>query len=142
MSTMTYTGKLSIIECANCHMNFGVMPFFERQRRDDHQTFYCPSGHHNYYDGQSEAERLKAERDTAIRQRDAARVSRDAARDQADAAERRRRAAKGQLTKTKKRIAAGVCPCCNRTFQDLARHMAGQHPGYAVPADATVTSTS
>lgn len=24
-----------------------------------------------------------------------------------------------------------VCPCCNRTFQNVARHIAGQHPDYA-----------
>jgi hypothetical protein len=27
-------------------------------------------------------------------------------------------------------VANGVCPCCNRTFQNLARHMAGKHPDY------------
>lgn len=27
-------------------------------------------------------------------------------------------------------VGAGVCPCCNRTFKNLARHMAGQHPGF------------
>jgi hypothetical protein len=34
------------------------------------------------------------------------------------------------MTRIKKRVAAGVCPCCNRSFKDLARHMAGQHPDY------------
>jgi hypothetical protein len=24
-----------------------------------------------------------------------------------------------------------VCPCCNRTFQALARHMNSKHPTYA-----------
>jgi hypothetical protein len=28
----------------------------------------------------------------------------------------------------------GVCPCCNRTFQQLARHMKAKHPGYG-PTD-------
>lgn len=37
---------------------------------------------------------------------------------------------KGQLTKTKKRLAGGVCPCCNRSFVSLAKHMASQHPDY------------
>jgi len=30
----------------------------------------------------------------------------------------------------KKRIACGVCPCCKRTFTNLARHISGQHPEY------------
>lgn len=50
--------------------------------------------------------------------------------------ERRAHAAtKGQLTKTKKRIANGVCPCCNRSFANLERHMAGQHPDYPQPGE-------
>ena len=28
------------------------------------------------------------------------------------------------------RIHNGVCPCCNRTFTSLARHMAMKHPEY------------
>ncbi|HEX9950777.1 MAG TPA: hypothetical protein VGB53_03340 [Rubricoccaceae bacterium] len=52
---------------------------------------------------------------------------RDERGNQVEAERQKRRAAaqKGAHTRTKKRIAAGVCPCCNRTFQDLARHMAG-----------------
>ncbi len=34
----------------------------------------------------------------------------------------------------RERIVSGVCPCCNRTFQNLARHIAGQHPDFAEPA--------
>lgn len=26
------------------------------------------------------------------------------------------------------RIGAGICPCCNRTFSQLARHMQSKHP--------------
>lgn len=37
---------------------------------------------------------------------------------------------KAQLTKTKKRVSNGVCPCCNRTFKQLARHMENKHPEY------------
>jgi hypothetical protein len=31
----------------------------------------------------------------------------------------------------KKRAVAGVCPCCNRHFRELERHMASKHPKYA-----------
>jgi hypothetical protein len=44
-------------------------------------------------------------------------------------------AQKGVTTRIKRRVANGVCPCCKRTFQDLARHMAGQHPRYAEATD-------
>lgn len=40
-------------------------------------------------------------------------------------------AARGQVTRLKNRAAAGVCPCCNRTFHQLVRHMAAKHPDFA-----------
>lgn len=30
----------------------------------------------------------------------------------------------------RKRASAGVCPCCNRTFSQLARHMQTKHPTF------------
>ncbi len=39
------------------------------------------------------------------------------------------------MTKVKKRAANGVCPCCNRTFSDLARHMKAKHPDFAEGED-------
>ena len=37
---------------------------------------------------------------------------------------------RGVATRMKNRIKVGVCPCCNRTFQDLAKHMASQHKDF------------
>lgn len=124
MSTKTYTATLSIIECADCHMDFGTTPQFQSDRRDDHRTFYCPAGHHNHYPQQSTEERLR--RELAAAEGKAA-----SERAKAKTAENRRRAAKGQLTKAKKRIVNGVCPCCNRHFENVERHMTSKHPDYA-----------
>ena len=127
-----------IIECAACSIDFGIGADFMKRRREDHETFYCPNGHSNYYGGPTAAEKRakKAEQELeaarSLAQREARRRSQAEA--QARTADYQRRAAKGQLTKAKKRIAAGVCPCCNRTFQNLARHMAGQHPDYSTKA--------
>ena len=54
----------------------------------------------------------------------------DLARTQRDKAEKRASAYKGHITKIKKRIGTGVCPCCHRSFQNLARHMKHKHPKY------------
>lgn len=87
---------------------------------------YCPLGHAGYPAGKSVADRLREELERAN--------SRAANwRSNAERAQRQVAARKGQITKLKKRVAAGVCPCCARTFQNLARHMAGQHPDYAHP---------
>lgn len=37
---------------------------------------------------------------------------------------------KAAHTRTKNRIAKGVCPCCSRTFLDLQRHMQTKHPDF------------
>lgn len=77
--------------------------------------------------GEGEVERLRRQAASLT-----SRIDQERAR--ASTLERRLSAAKGQATKLRKRAANGVCPCCNRTFVQLARHMATQHPDYAAPA--------
>lgn len=138
--TVYVESKIHIIECAACSIDFGIGDDFMARRREDHRNFYCPNGHSNIYPGPSKEERrlaaAEAELEAArsLAQREARR--REQAEREARTADYQRRAAKGQLTKTRKRIAAGVCPCCNRSFANLARHMAGQHPDYVDGGDA------
>jgi len=120
--------------CAACGIVFGISPSYEAILRRSGKDFYCPNGHSLSF-GESEADKLRRERDRLKQQ--ASRLL-DAASEQREIAnlERRRAAAaRGQVTKLKKRAAAGVCPCCNRTFSDLARHMAGQHPEFISQPD-------
>jgi hypothetical protein len=123
--TMTYTGTLAIEVCCECHIAFGMPADFQRQAREAGPkiTFHCPLGHAQHY-STSETQRLRDRLNRAeTRER--------AARDQADAAERSARAYKGHLTRTRKRIGNGTCPCCSRHFANVERHMHSQHPGYA-----------
>jgi Zn-finger nucleic acid-binding protein len=131
--TVLYEGFIHVIECWNCSIDFGIGDSFMANRRKDGRVFYCPNGHGNYYNRGKTAEQVALERAQA--ERDAARSLAQRESRRARTAEYQRRAAKGQLTKTKKRIAAGVCPCCNRTFQNVAAHMAGQHPDYVDGGD-------
>lgn len=130
MSTQTYIGTLVVQDCPNCGMQFGVPADYDKRRQDDHQTFYCPSGHGQSYTGKSEAQKLRGLLANANRRIEWAETGLRAARDQAETSEYRRRAEKAAKTRLKNRIANGVCPCCNRSFQDLRRHMAGRHPNY------------
>jgi hypothetical protein len=51
-------------------------------------------------------------------------------------AERRSKAAyKGQLTKVRRKVANGSCPCCNRHFENLQRHMQTKHPEYVAESN-------
>lgn len=124
---------ITITECAGCGVTFGIGLDFEKRRRDDHQSFYCPNGHSLSFPGKTE---LEKERDRLKRDAEYEKSRADAWKDQAVAAENARRGQKAANTKLKKRIAAGVCPCCHRSFANVERHMTGQHPGYAQDADA------
>lgn len=120
--------QIVVIECASCSIDFGIGAHFQQERRNDHANFYCPNGHLNHYPQKNEAERLR-------QQLKWANARADSWKDQAETAEARRRGQKAANTKLKKRIAAGVCPCCRRSFEDLARHIAGQHPDFAGGSD-------
>ena len=46
-------------------------------------------------------------------------------------AEHKAAASQRQVAKLTRRASAGVCPCCNRTFSALARHMKTKHPTWS-----------
>jgi response regulator RpfG family c-di-GMP phosphodiesterase len=118
--------------CCNtsCGISFGVPDEWDKRQREKHTTFYCPNGHSQRYLHETEAERL----DKIVAERDRQLSARQARIDQlkADAqrAQREIAAQKGVATKLRKRAVAGVCPCCQRTFSALARHMKCKHPEY------------
>lgn len=130
--TMTYTGTLVIEECCNCHITFAIPADLQRRCIEvgPKMMFYCPVGHGQHYTS-GEIQQLKDKLEKERRWRGEALIREQAARDQAHAAERSKRAYKGQLTRAKKRIGKGTCPCCSRHFANVERHMAGQHPDYA-----------
>lgn len=130
MTTYTYESVLTIVECAQCHMDFGMALFFEKDRRRDHGTFYCPAGHHNFYPQKSTVEKLKAELEDERTRVEMLRKEAQRAREDRKVAQRRVTAMKGVVTKTKKRIAAGKCVRCSHEFPDLAEHMAEVHPEF------------
>lgn len=100
----------------------------KRSRGPDGIWYWCAYGHKQYLCvGESEEDKLRRERDR-LQQRIAQK------NDEIKSLEGRRRAAVGQVTKIKNRVGHGVCPCCNRTFENLARHMAHQHPAFTAEA--------
>jgi hypothetical protein len=126
---VTFTTATTIVveTCYTCGVVFGLGAEFRQARINDKKEWYCPNGHGQHYIGKSEAERLRQQLDWAN--------SRAASwKDQAETAEARRRGEKAAKTRLKNRIAKGVCPCCNRSFVDLGRHMAGQHPHFVEAA--------
>lgn len=130
MTKAEFAVELETVTCCVCGIVFAFPSLIMRRRLSDHASFWCPNGHSQSFTGESDAERLRRELNKYEQYTSALKAEVTFERDQRQAAERSLRSTKAQLTKTKKRIANGVCPCCNRTFQNLARHMAGQHPEY------------
>ncbi|WP_110727427.1 hypothetical protein [Mycolicibacterium porcinum] len=113
-----------------CGVAFAVEDGFDDRRRADHRNFYCPNGHSLSYKGKTELQKAQERAERLQRQVEAREA--DIRFEQRRLANERRAhaATKGQLTKTKKRVANGVCPCCNRHFVNVERHMTNQHPEY------------
>jgi hypothetical protein len=123
-STVTF----ETITCGACGIAFWVPDWFYRDRLKTHEEWYCPNGHSRVFLGETEEQRLKKKLEQA--QKDMAWWREGyAERSAAVVAERKAHAAtKGKLTKTRNRLAAGVCPYCHRNFVALGRHIRGQHP--------------
>lgn len=115
--------------CGACGIHFALESTMNDRRLEDGKDFFCPNGCRIHFID-TENKRLKEQLDSLTRQLDGARKQRQWAEERAKASERRASAARGVVTRIRHRVGNGVCPCCHRTFANLARHMAGKHPGY------------
>lgn len=129
MKTIDIAVTFEMIDCANCHVVFGLGEEHVARLRKSGERFYCPAGHFLTF-GESETDKLRKELERAKAQADRMQATITHVRDQAAAADRSRIAYQAQATRLRNRIGKGVCPCCNRTFADVARHMSGQHPEF------------
>lgn len=98
--------------------------------RLSHQLFHCLYGHPQSFPGQSELELAKAGLEAVKQRLEWAERDAKAANARLTLEQRKTAAAKGQMTKLRNRVSNGVCPCCNRTFQNLMRHMHTKHPEF------------
>lgn len=108
--------------CITCGCVWWMPTIMLNQRRQDKKSFYCPSGHSQCF-SESESDVLRRERDR-LKQNEARLI--EEARELRAVAEKAQAATK----RLKRRVAAGVCPCCHRTVGQMAAHMAAKHPNY------------
>jgi hypothetical protein len=129
---LKHAEDLEIHTCPTCFVVYAITTAMSARKHEDGTNWFCPNGHHVVF-----SKSMKEKYEEMRRERD--RLKQDEARleemlaDQGRTlklTEKSRAALQGQLTKTRKRIGAGVCPCCNRQFANLQRHMAGKHAGY------------
>lgn len=113
--------------CPKCGIEYAApKTFMEECKKDPSIIFHCPNGHPRHF-SESEADRLRRERDSLKQQ---------TARLEDEARQERKRAEKAEAAtkRLKKRAAAGNCPCCKRSFSNMARHMQTKHPEFRAEA--------
>lgn len=120
------------LTCARCKTSFAIADeLYIAAKASEKINFFCPYGHSNYFPaGESEETKLRRERDRLQQQLAQKDDEIETQRKLADGYIRKLSAARGQITKVKRRIGHGICPCCSRTFENLARHMATKHADY------------
>lgn len=123
---MTAVFKLSqdlsyACDCIQCGVPIVMPAARERALKESHADFYCVNGHPQRWPQETELEKTRKLLESERRWRELAQKGEAAANKAAVAA-------RAALEKSKNRAAAGLCSCCNRTFQNLARHMKTKHP--------------
>lgn len=123
-NTFVETITLEKITAGCCGGTFALSAKFIETKKREGGGFHCP------YCGQergwwkSETDKLKEQLEQKNRELTSAKTETL----RANHLLIEEREAKVAAEKKLKRVGKGVCPCCNRTFQNLGRHMATKHP--------------
>lgn len=121
-AVLAFNIEFQAMECGECGTHFAMTQTMYKKRQEDGKGFYCPLGHERVF---RDTEVMQLKRKLEAKERDLEWV-----RAQRDRSDKQVVAMKGQVTKIKNRVGNGVCPCCNRTFQNVHRHMKTQHPEF------------
>lgn len=113
-----------VTQCGTCGVWHTVPEIVWDTQKREGGYHCCPNGHSRGWKTGTEQE----EQDRIRRERD--RLKQEAARlqDEISSERKRAKAAEEKTRKLQKRASAGVCPCCNRTFKNMQRHMKTKHP--------------
>ena len=92
--------------CCSCGITFAIPHDYQYRRKNDHESFYCPSGHMQHYFRKSQEELLRERLSEAMN---------------------RETNLSNELNRVKKRVKNGNCLYCKRNFNNLKRHMDTKH---------------
>lgn len=121
--------QLIRVTCCNCATEFAMSEQLHNKRNNDGEAFYCPNGHRQYF-SESEVIKLQKQLQSALSSKKFFEERSEHYRETLIHEERRSKGLKSALTLTKRRIAKGKCPCCDKTFPDLSSHIAEKHRNY------------
>ena len=121
---------LTEINCGECGGTYAINERYREQQYQQGGSWTCPYCECGWgYSENNENSKLKKQLEAEKRGWELAEHQAERAREHERHAKNVARAQKAAKTRIKNRIKNGVCPCCNRTFQNL--HKQHQHPEYA-----------
>ena len=126
--SITQMLTLKTLQCGTCGVHHAIPSERYNSSLKEGGYWFCPNGHERGFSEGSTSAKLKKE----IKRREWAESNAKAAQEEAAKAKRSLSAQKAANTRLKNRAKAGVCPCCNRTFKQLAAHMANKHPDFPI----------
>lgn len=131
-NTIYETVELTAVNCGVCGATYAINERYRLKKKENGGGWHCPYCQTSWgYFGKTDFQLEREKRELLEQQLHRERASHDQTRADRDAAKRREAAQKAAKTRIKNRVGKGVCPFCNRTFQNLQRHMQSQHPGFA-----------
>lgn len=108
---------LTSIDCGCCGGTYAINERYRAKQAEEGGSWHCPYCQVSWGYAGGENARLRKE------------VAAEKARHQETLSRlNQAEAEKARVERKLKRVGRGVCPCCNRTFPNLARHMATKHP--------------
>lgn len=119
--TVGTTIEFSQLVCGGCGIPYYVPSEWMKVKVNEKASFNCPNGCDRVFTGKSEAEKVKDKYEQLLREKN--QLQKVLENKIMDTIVEKRKV-EDQL----KRVHKGVCPCCNRTFSDLQKHMKTKHP--------------
>lgn len=108
-------------DSGGCGLDFAMTRQFYDETKRTGRGWYCPNGHSRIWGGPSTEAELRS-----------AKAREQHLADQLQASVQEAERIRFELIRDRHRFANGVCPCCNRSFENVARHMQTKHPDYDV----------
>lgn len=129
----------AVWECLDCGCISTCPEVVYNRQREAGGYHHCPNGHQwGWSKETSEHEKIRRERDLLKQETARLEDERRAAEEAASLARARAEKAEAATKRLKKRSSAGTCPCCSRTFSNMAEHMKHQHPEFVTEGGAKV----
>lgn len=126
---LTVTVQLVHMCCGECGIHFAVDQNKYKRCKDIGEGWFCPNGHNRVF-----SKPHNKELEDRIKKLETSnqhlRTARENLHSELTIQKHKTAAEKAAKTRLKNRVKHGVCPCCNRTFRQLAEHMKTKHPDY------------